>query len=438
MLETAPLKKNKFSLSDYDYQQDIAHRLEIASFSKTDFAVLEEILFSPLKTSTRKVSNALSISEKELASPLDKLMKMGLLSLDGDLISIDKTMRRYFETEVEKFDPDFKPGMEFLQNLLKKVPIHILPVWYALPRTSNNIFDSIVEKYLLTPQTFQRHLVELNFATPTTAALAHDVFRSPDLTVTAKAAKEKYHITEEELEESLLLLEFHFVCCASYRQQGEEWEKIITPFHEWKEYLTFLNQTASTSSLNLAKVERTRSHDFAFVEDMALLLQNKGAFDADYTAQLTRKLQLLQLLDGKKPTEAASHWLEMRLENRALYLYRHPLNKITSAQLPSDLLTEKTIRDAEKAILRVLHSGWVLFEDFIKGVTTSLGDHPPVTLKESGKRWRYLIPTYSSQELSLLHAVVFEGLFEAGVTATGIHEGRECFCVTPFGQSLFS
>lgn len=200
ILETQTPKKSRFSLADYDYQRDIALRLEMARFSEEDFALLEELLYSPLVTSAKKIAKGLSLESVDLS----KFVKMGLVTISEDMVTIDKTMRRYFETEKEKFDPDFKPGMEFLQNLLKKVPIHILPVWFALPRTANNIFESIVEKFLLTPQLFSRHLLDLAPSHPAITALAHDVLHSPHLQITAKSALKKYNLTEETLEEHLL------------------------------------------------------------------------------------------------------------------------------------------------------------------------------------------------------------------------------------------
>ncbi|HNA62356.1 MAG TPA: hypothetical protein PKW79_04705, partial [Rhabdochlamydiaceae bacterium] len=117
----------------------------------------------------------------------------------------------------------------------------------------------------------------------------------------------------------------------------------------------------------------------------------------------------------------------------ALYLYRHTANRIRS--MPD--ATEKLIREAEKSITRVIHSEWVFFDDFIEGVIVPLGDHLPVSLKKSGKYWKYVRPEYSSDERQLIHAVVFEWLFEAGITAIGTYQGKECFMVTLFGQSLF-
>src|SRR5690606_655670 len=103
------------------------------------------------------------------------------LSIEGDTIFVDKDKRKYFEIQISRFDEDFVPGMEFVQGLLKKVPIQVLPLWYATPRTSNNIFESIIEKYLLTPQIYQRYLSELSLGDPLFTSIMRDLFVSADL-----------------------------------------------------------------------------------------------------------------------------------------------------------------------------------------------------------------------------------------------------------------
>ncbi len=462
MIELTQLKKNKITLSDYNYRRDIENRLLLASFTVFEIAVLEEILYSPIKAPIRKIAKNIDKTEEEILPILEKLSKTGLLVVEGDSITVDKETRKYFETEIEKFEPDFCPGMEFLQNVLKKVPIHALPIWYSIPRTSNNIFESLVEKYLLTPQIFQRYLMELTFGDPALSAIAQDVLRSPDLTVSAKDVIKKYELSREKFEENMLILELHFVCCLRYQQSGDTWEEKVTPFHEWREYLTFLKTTTTEKITDTAKIGRYRSHDFAFIEDMTAVLHlakkqptplnPKGYADIaarlqeipptpQYIDQIVSKLQLLKLAevvdDKLQAAEHAAEWLEMRVENRALYLYRHSLNKIQSVSLPAHLVSEKVIRDAEKAVMRVLHTGWVFFDEFDKGVIVPFGDHTSATLKKCGKGWKYALPEYTPEERAFIRAVVFEWLFEAGITAVGTYQGRECFTVTAFGQSLF-
>ncbi|MGH2612155.1 MAG: hypothetical protein ACRDFB_03790, partial [Rhabdochlamydiaceae bacterium] len=384
-------------------------------------------------------------------SILQKLEKTNLTSFEGDSVVIDKETRKYFETELEKFKDDFQGGMEFLQHLLKKVPIHVLPHWYAIPRTSNNIFDSLVEKYLLTPTIYQRYLMDLNFTDSTLSAIAQDVLKAPNFEVTAQEIQKKYNFTPAKFQEALLTLEFHFVCVLGYRKKNNKWHEVVTLYHEWKEYLTFLKKTIPPTIIDLKKIGRYRPTDFAFVDDMttvlihakkqpAFLQQKNGSIkfstpapDEAYLKRLLFKIEQVQLAESRDEkfslTDAGLEWLDLRSENRALYLYRHPLN-----QAPTN---EKIIREIEKSILRIVNLGWVLFSDFIKSVYIAISEGQSISLKKTGKSWKYQRPTYTPEEIKLIEMVVLEHLFEAGVTALGSYQGELCICVTPFGQSLF-
>lgn len=470
-------KKNKISLEDYDYRHDIENRLLMGQFTSTDLEVLEEILYSSITIPIRKLSKNLNLEEEELLPILHKLGKSGLFTMeDAQTITIDKEMRKYFETQILKFDPDFKPGMEFLQSLLRKVPIHVLPIWYSIPRTSNNIFESLVEKYLLTPQIFQRYLLDLNFPNPTLSSIVKDVYNTPNCILFAKDLIEKYSLSKEQFEEYLLYLEFNFVCCLGYQKVGKEWKEIVSPFHEWHEYLLFLRATESPSLPHPGEVERFRPHDFSFIQDISVLLsmakkqpiplvmEQEREFQIPaaplstlaaklegfkphdpellpYINRLIAKLKMLKLADivdnRLYALEAANDWLDMRLENRAIFLYRHPLNRVDETKAPAHLCTDRNIKEAEKSIQRVLHSGWIYLSDLLRGTIVPLGEDSLVMLKRQGKTWKYCLPTYSEEEIALIKTVVLDWLFEIGVTAKGMHQGKECFMVTPFGQSLF-
>ena len=204
LMELSPVRKNKITLCDYDYQKDIENRLLMSQFTSTDLEVLEEILYSSLSTPIKKLAISLEIEEQKVVASLEKLSKTGLLSYDAETVFTDKDMRKYFEAQIQKFDEDFVPGMDFLQSLLRKVPIHILPTWYSIPRTSNNIFDSIIEKYLFTPQIYQRYILELTFPDPVLQGIIDDVYSSKDLEVSGAQLIEKYGLTKEQFEEHML------------------------------------------------------------------------------------------------------------------------------------------------------------------------------------------------------------------------------------------
>lgn len=461
MLDTAVLKRHKVSLADYEYKHDVENRLLMADFSTLDVTVLEEILFSSLNISVQKLAKTLEIKEEKLRTILRKLSKTGLLTLTQDLVTVDKEMRKYYESQIHKFEEEFCPGMEYLQSLLRHVPIHVLPGWYSIPRTSNNIFDSLIEKYLATPQIYARYLAEINFSEQVLAQVMHDVHKAPDCKMRADEIIEKYNLSREQFEEYLLLLEFHFACCLSYEKNGEDWEEVVTPFYEWREYQLFLRSTETPSIADSAKVVRRRPDDLGAVQDMGLILTQakkqpislssglselaakcKTKENDPYFEQLIAKLLQLKFLEKEANKlhmhDSAKEWLAMNLEHRGLHLYRHPLNRPLTTPLPASIVSDRSMREAEKSIERVVSSGWVYFDEFIKGVHVPLAPNSNVALKKTGKQWKYQLPSYTPEEISFIKATIFEILFEAGIVATGTHKGRDCFCVTTFGQSLFA
>ncbi len=464
LLEASSIRKNKISLTDYNYQKDIQNRLLLAKLTLDDLKVLEEILYSSLNIPLSDLANDLSMDVPSLSLILERLAPTGLFSLEKHTLHVDKEMRKYFEFQLEKLEDDFRPDMEFLQNLLKKIPIHILPVWYSIPRTSNNIFESLIEKHLLTPQIFQRYIAEVNFGEPILKQIIDDVYHAKNLEVSAQDLMDKYSITRELFEEYMLHLEFSFICCLSYRKKGNALEEMVTPFHEWREYILFLQTSEATSIQDDTKIIPTRPLEFSFVQDLSVILkaaQNQPlAVDAlpsllphfsglsqnpaiykPYIDHLLTKLTLVRFIDlssGKIViTSFAKEWLALPLDRQSLYFYRHPLNKILSKKFSNTVYTEKSIREAERSITRVLSKGWVLFEDFLKGCHSALKEESIVSLKRIGKNWKYALPIYTSEEQEFLYATIFEWLSEAALVQTGSFDGKPCFRVTSLGCTLF-
>jgi len=435
MLELGPTRKNKVNLAEYNCQQDIENRMFLADFSARDREVLEEILFSPLKFSLKKLARNTGIPEEVIHPILAKLASAGLLSIEEDAVTVDKEMRKYFECQLARFSPDFRPDMEFLQTILRKVPIHLLPSWYAIPRTSNNIFESIVEKYLLTPQIYQRYLAELHFTDARVNGIVQELFAAPDFKISSSDLIVKYNLARKDFEEIILLLEFYFICCLTFEQEGDHWTEYVSPFHEWHQYLRFLKETDAPSITK--EVMRQFPSDFAFIEEMTEVLTRQKKPSEGVALKLCMLGLAEKVGDQIKTLPTGREWLEMTSENKAIYIYRHPHNQITSVSLPARVATERNIREAERSIKRVLHGKWVYFDDFLKGVLVPLSEASVVVLKKTGRHWKYTLPTYTEEEKQLLHAIIFEWLFETGITAIGTCQGKECFCVTPFGRFFF-
>ncbi len=470
MIELTTFRKNKVDLADYDHSKDVANRLLMAQFSSQDVEILQEILYSSLTIDVAALANTLSIDAKALSPTLERLSQTGLFKVAGKEIRVDKEMRKYYELQLMRFEEDFKPGMDFIQGLLRGVPIHVLPNWYAIPRTSNNIFDSIVEKYLVTPLSFQRYLMELQLSDPIENGIMQTVFQAPLHEMPASHFMQKYNLSQQQFEEHMLYLELNFVCCVRYKKEGAHWKEIVTPFYEWAQYLGFLRNSLPHSIADEEKIARKKSSDFAFVEELSALLElaakqplilQRSSEDIVTLAEksfkvlkkqcpeisqadlhhLISKLIHIEFAEEKgdklSTTDEGSEWLSKSMFERAIAFYRHPLNHLTREDLPRELVNEKVIREAEKSLNRVLKLGWVYMDDFLKGLFIPLGEHQAIQLKKAGRCWKYQLPNYTEEELELFKAVITGSLFEAGITALGTHDERDCFAVTALGQELF-
>lgn len=463
----------KINLSDYDFQKDIENRLLMAKFSTLDLEVLEEILYNPLKIPVKTLAKNLDISNDLLSEVLQNLSKTGLFTIHEDQLDVDKDVRKYYESQILKFDNDFKPGMEFLQGLLKKVPIHVLPAWYSIPRTSNNIFSSIVEKYLFTPQIFQRHLQEVKAIDSVCSGIIDDIHEAKDFKVTSLFLKKKYGLTEEKFEEYLLFLEFNFVACLSYNKVEDRWEEVVTPFYEWKSYLQFLRES-EVASIHSQKIVLKRDFPFAFVRGVTAILKEVKkeplSFNGHFSEEITTKIasndpelekeakkeiqeakkvfshtaqKLIEMKVLKKTdhtleiTDTALEFLDYDEKNKAIFLYRHPYNRILSYSINDPLASERNIRDAEKTAQRVLNKGWVFFDEYIQGVYTPFADLEEVQLHKNGKNWSYTLPKLMENHKKFLYALIFEWLYEVGMVEVGSLGDRPCFKVTDFGRSFF-
>lgn len=458
MAEIATFKKNKIELREYDYSKDIQNRILMAQFTALDIEVLEEILYSSLRIPLSLLEQNLDLTSAELLAILDKLTKTELFQVSGGFVLVDKDMRKYYEMQILKFEEDFKPGMEYLQGLLRKVPIHILPNWYSISRTSDNIFESIVEKYLHSPQAFQRYLMELTLPDSVQKGIMNAVYQSPDYEVEASDMIKKFNLTQEEFEEHMLYLEFSFVSCIRYKRKGDRFIEVITPFQEWQEYLCYVRDTEPTPIIDEEKIKRLKTSDFSVLEEMSTILElaqirpitraviptiqkKHPSFEvADFDRYVHKLCQInLAQRSGEKIqcTSDSLDWLKMNNAEKAIYIYRHPLNMLAHASLPEELCSQRLVREAEKSVARVANAGWVFLDDFLKGVFIPLKESHLINLKKLGRHWKYQLPEYTETEISFFQAVISRCLFEVGITALGTKDGRECFCLTPFGHTIF-
>jgi hypothetical protein len=304
--------------------------------------------------------------------------------------------------------------------------------------------------------------MELNFTDPVYNMIVQDVFNEETLEVSSKVIMAKYGLQRREFDEIILHLEFSFVCCLGYRKVDGELEELVSPFYEWRQYQLFLKNNNPPPIDSKENILRKSDSDFWFIENLSFFLteakkqplgikkSKSGSLalvkpfphiSEEETQRILSKLVQLKLGDVVNgrfcALDSANDWLDLKIDSRAISVYRHPLNRFEKEGLSAELFSERCLREAEKSISRVAHLGWVYFDEFINGVTACLNENQIVMLKRTGKSWKYTIPSYSDEEKLFLKTVIFDYLFEVGIVAVGTHQGKDCFCVTALGQKLF-
>lgn len=418
-------KKPKITLSDYSFHKDIECRLLMAKLSLFDTAVLSSILEGSLTIAVKELEE--NFEGGDVHAALKMLAPFGLFKMEGQTLQVDKEMRKCLESQIVKFNSDYTCGIEYIKTLLRKVPFDLLPAWYSLPRTSDEIFGAIVEKYLITPKAFKRHIEEASLEIPLLTCLLEDLEQSPGFECPSSLLCQKYQLSKEAFEELMLLLEFHFICCIGYREKEGHWEEIVTYFAEWKEYLHFLH---TTKSMQKPKLETKAP--FEFVKKLTHLLKQaaKAAIPLhlfeEKMAKILLDLQVMELR-GKELhlLKDAELFLSLSDEKKAHLIYR-----IQNTE------SDRSVREVEKSVRKVCKEGWVFFDDFIKGCTACVGLISEISLKKVGKKWTYTLPSYTEEDIALIKRIIFEKFFEAGFVHTEKVDGRDCFSVTAFGRIM--
>lgn len=449
-------RKNKVNLADYAYKRDIENRILLAQLSVLEVDLLREIVHSSLRIDLQDLAETLEIPLQQLIPALRKLSATQLFKQEGSQLIVNKEMRKYYESQIEKFDPDFKPDMEFLQGLLNKVSINALPIWYAIPKSSDHIFSSIIEKYLLTPAIYRQYLEEIEFDEPILKDIIRDLYQqAPSFKLETDSLIKKYNLTREKLEEYVLLLEYHFVCCIKYEQVNNEWHEFISPFQEWLEYLQFETASRLVPIEDQANIQLIAGEvEFGFIHDMETILkacQEKGISTDTLERTLKRteshfnhvlfKLKQLEFISEKQLkwhiTSTGKAWLNKTLTEKSSTLTAHPLNTLKSlnSYQTSLFYNPRNSRLIEQSLLGQLgYRKWVYLEDFIKGLLIPIGKQEGISLKNKGKKWKYTLPSYSEDELHFIQAMITERLFELGIVAIGKHKDKTCFTLTSFGR----
>ena len=465
-VQPQPFHKTYVTLSDYDYSRDIALRTLIATLQPQDILILEEILYSPLQFPIEVLCTNLHLSQDIVDASLTKLQETNLFTRQHGQLVVCKEMRKHLELQIDPLDPDFRPDLTYMQQLLKKVPIEVLPTWYHISRASHQIFESIIEKYLKTPQLYKRYLREQLSGNHMLHQLLDTVFASPSLRVSLQYLQTHFNLSCEELHEYILLLEFNFLGCLCSEVTEEGIEQYITPFAEWRDYLLFQQQNAPESITE--SVMPLRPTEYAFCDDLAHLLKGsplplqsiaplslaqetyqslcktlKGEPPPQtYVHQLLEQGLKLSLADIHQmewiPAPQAIEWTACAPNMRAHFTYRHPntlaLYENTNTYRP----IEKLLLDLERALAHIADAEWIYVDAFLNSAPLALKESDTIQLRRIKHTWQYHRPHYTSEDREYLKILITEYLYMTGIVHLGKTEHGLCFMLTHLGKTCFA
>jgi hypothetical protein len=457
-------------LEDFDFKRDLKLRLLLEKLNTHQVHVLEEILYSPLKVSAQELCDNTDTNYTDIYLILESLAPLGLFQLKEDTLFVDKEVRKYFETLIEKFSADFHPDLDYFKELLKHVPIHCIVSWYHIPRTSNNIFNSIVERHLKTPKMYEKYIKDTLTFDPEIQKLASYVLHDPREKVPCTELMEKFSLTEEELEEKILFLEYHYILASSYEIEDSKYKKHLSLFSEWKNW----KKSADTYSedelaLHEDEIAKASTNEFSFIEDMSAIiklcderdlqvvynqkdelfyladeninLQELNNTSASYIARVINKNLLLGLCvieeDVLRQTSPATKWLETPIKKRTLITFKHPHNALSHKSDYSFHQHDRNIIEVQKALSTIQSGKWIMFDDFMMRHLSKGNTLKQAELKRVGRHWKYESAEYDPKEIEFFKLIVLSWLFESGMVIPGIYQGKDCLTVTSLIYELY-
>lgn len=432
------LKKIKIDFDAMDIEDELAVRMFFDKLHVSDLPILEEILHSSVSTSIDELLESLDLKKSDIEAPLQTFESVGLLQVDGDQILVSKEIRRFVDLHFERTKEDFAPDIEFALSLLRILPVQQVPLWYALPKTSTNLREALIEKFFLTPVLYSRHLETSQFENPKAQEVLEKISSGP-------VDVSRLELEPKELHRLALILELNFVAFLTYRREGNVLVPIFSPLREYSEYLERIAEGALFPKID-PEPKALRQGPFAFLRDLDAFTQAaidlhvqeddlsriKHRLEIDdqaYLEQLKDRalcLRLLEVADGELIAGAnLKKWHKLSTDDRPFCYLRHP-----SLAYEAD---EKSVRAAEKSIGLLFEKGWASFNDFMKAALIPLRSEIEVRLRGRGRSCHYAFPEYTEEEKALVHHVIFTALAESGFVETA----GEYFRLTDFGALVF-
>ena len=462
-------KRSKINLSDYNYERDIKNRLLMATFSVFEVDLIDNILNSSLIVKIEDLALEMEATSDYLMPFLEKLLVTELFKITGSKLEVSKEMRKYYEFQIKKFDDDFESNMEFIREVLRKVPIGVLPAWYSIPKTADNILVALIDKYFASPMGYKKYIRELRFEDDLLNKITLDIFEQGGRRLSSDSIREKYQISREQFELYMLHLEFNFVGYLLYEKDGDNWHEVIKPFYEWKVYLD--NEALVVNELADSDIELLYQEEDNFLEDMravvkylqehtigAVMVEGcyrtspeecsrltsllKRSICQEYLDMLINKLSLLKLIkeDDKYISIEEDNLKEFNNiddEELAIYLLRYRRGAFFNFDIDSQLaIDDNNQRNIIKSLSKLLKCEWMYLKTFLRSIEFGIGKARDIHLAREGRHWKYIFPKHSESEENYIKAVVLERAFQSGLLQIGELNGEKCIRLTDLGKSV--
>ena len=433
MLDTDVIhyRKNQINLSDYDLHFDIQIRAHLSAINERDVLFLEALIYNSLKITIEDLCTELDYSSSEITTLLSLHDTVGLYSVHGNIITIDKEVRKKIEWELEKFDPQFLPGLNLIRASLKKVPVYVLPQWYKLSKTTDNIFEAVREKFLITPQVYNAYLLENKLENPTAKQLYEAISNTENYEISLSDFLKEHPLSKEELHEAIILLEFNLMGCLIYKKNGNSYVPYVSFFSEWKTHLIDLKKKQQVFLKN--SISSPLTTETPVVNQMTNLLEN--------LKQINKKDQYLPILHtigfiNTEYTELSSRgkeWLELPHKNKCFVLFNTLLYRYLTYE-PLYLITnENRIRECCAILINALSQRETELPTIMETLSLPLHKDHKMQITREGKIWAYSLPSFNEKEQNLLQHLLDHLLYYSGI----INKNNNKYTATEFGVLFF-
>ena len=430
--------KNKVDLKDYPFKLDVHRRRCASRFSPFERDLFYEMCLGSLETTVEELAEDIDVDPAIILSVLKKNSTIGLYSLDGMDVHINKDERKFYEVELEKFNEAYFPNLNYIKSLFNKVPIDVIPQWFSLPKSCSTIFATLIEKHFLTPKLFERYLQELEFDDPILNKLVKELYSSPYYSLNLQELKDSYFLSDEVLYQIVSILEFNLIAVHSYQKIGDAYHEVITPPHEFR---TLLIDKLEKRPKNIDEEEKvlatyTLHHDYIpkvtkTLKTIKQLMEDKHETDVQHQdLALIRKLLEIDLLDTVEEqiivSKEGDSFLSLDDDEKTKHF-------LVPRKRKKRLFSEWVQRQIEKEL--IVYTSWIFLEDFINSLQIPLDTHAPMELIRKGRSSFYSIPAYNPDEKEAIRTFLTDHLAIAGIIELAQVEGQLAFRITQFGRN---